>query len=211
MSKMHNLLLSFEKKWISWRTSYLELKKIKDPRRKKILDQFKLSETQKKEIDSFFLENYGKKVSYKWHRLYSSYTGHFDVRYIPESLFIPKIESKLVPIDYAKAFADKNILPLLCSGLEGVRTANIYLSCSKGVLRNSNMALISFNGVVDCLSNLGPCFFKPTVDSNSGENCKCYNFKDGYDVESKKSVIDILKNAGEDYNFQELLKNSNSL
>ncbi|MCH5320249.1 MAG: hypothetical protein J1E36_00700 [Eubacterium sp.] len=189
----------------------VEKKKISNPIRKKIASDFTLSKEQKDKIDKLFLDNYGKKVPYDWHQYYSSFSGCFDENYIPELLFIPEIQRKFVPTEYAKVFTNKNLLPVLIGGVDNVRTANIIISCENGVLRNSEMEFIDYEQAEKVLFNIGKVFLKPTTESNSGKGCAVLDLKDGIDQKSGKSVKEILNNQGKHYNVQELLINCKSI
>ena len=187
-----------------------ELRKINDSRRQKILSRYNLTELQKAEIDKLFSDNYGKKVPYDWHRYFASYTGNFDVNFIPELLYIPVIEKKFNDSKLIPAFSDKNLLPLFVSGVHNVRTPKIYLSCVKGVLRDENSRIIDEERAVNLLENL-TCFGKPTVDSNSGRMCAVYKFENGVDAISKRKAKEVIDAMGRDFCFQELVRNCDSV
>lgn len=211
MGKVHNFLKKlddFNKHYHSVKT---EKNKMADTRRANIANTFSLSQNQKDKIDKLFIENYGKKIPYDWHRYYSSYTGHFDEKYIPELIFIPEIERRFVPDDYAQVFSNKNILPVLVHGIDNVRTADIIISCECGILRNSNMEFISNDEAERILYNIGNAFIKPSRDSNSGKGCAVINIQNGIDQNSGRSVKEILNKQGKYFNIQELLVNCKSI
>lgn len=187
-----------------------EKRKINDSRRQKILSNYNLSENQKKEIDSFFEKNYGQKVPYDWHRYFASYTGNFDVKFIPELIYIPVIEKKFNDKKFIPAFSDKNLLPLLIGDINNVRTPRIYLSCIKGIFRDENMEFISREQALHILENL-TCFGKPTVDSNSGKMCDVYKFENGVDTISGRKAEEVLDSMGYNFCFQELIENCESV
>ena len=187
------------------------MKKIKDTRRQKILANYRLSNEQINQIDSLFTDYYGKKIPYDWHRLYSSFTGNFDYRYIPELIFIPEIESKFIKREYMGTFDDKNMLPIIVDGIDGVKTPQIYLSCVHGILRNSSMDIISLDEAVNNLENIGKVFIKPTLDSNSGRGCGIFNFQNGIDIISGKSIKEVILKAGNNFNFQEIIETCKSI
>lgn len=66
---------------------YGEKRKIKDKRRIALLQTVNLTSEQVQMVDSFYIKNYGKKISHNWHKLYQSYTGKFDKKYFPEIIF----------------------------------------------------------------------------------------------------------------------------
>ncbi len=206
-NKIHRL---FKKKYMSLlviKHMSNEVRKMKNKRRQQIMSQVVLSDEQKKLIDDLFLSTYGKKVPYDWHRYYTSYTGNFDYRYIPELLFIPKIEVKLVSNEQQKIFADKNLLPLFVPSGMGCKTAKIYVSCQNGIYKDGFNKLIDYDKAVLLLENLGKAFLKPTVDSNSGKGCALVNFKNGVDLNSNKTAKEILNEAGNNFNVQEIIEN----
>lgn len=189
----------------------IEKRKIKNKRRQEILQKFVLTKEQEREIDKLFIENYGKKVPYDWHRYYASYTGNFDARFMPELLYIPEIEPKINTEAHKKVMEDKNLLPLFVPEISGACTAKIFVSCQKGVITDVKKNLINLDGAIEILSNIGKVFVKPTLNTSSGQGCKIVNFENGIDTISKKSVKEILKELGNNYNVQELLENSDEL
>lgn len=78
--------------------------------KRKVFKNVKLTQEQKNEIDLFYKKNYGKKIPYWWHRLYQSYTGKFDAKYIPEYIYSVKIEPKVNNRIKVLPFEDKNLL-----------------------------------------------------------------------------------------------------
>lgn len=189
----------------------VEKEKIKEPERQRILSQVILTPEHKKEIDNLYISTYGKKIPYDWHRLYTSYTGNFDARYIPELLFIPHIQERFVSQSSIDILSDKNLLPFLVNGISGVRTPSVFFSCEDGHFRDQEMNLLSRKDAVHYLWNLGECFAKPTKDSNSGKGCRALCIRNGIDLHSGESVSSILSSSGRNFNFQECLINVNSI
>ena len=84
------------------RAHKVEIAKFRDPKRTAILEQADLTDGQKRAIDDFYVENYGKKIPYTWHRHNLAISGNFDVRFFPELLFIPEFERYMnQPSEYA--------------------------------------------------------------------------------------------------------------
>lgn len=207
---LKKILCFFVKTYFIYKAQRLEKRKIKDCRRVKILRQYNLTKEQKNEIDKLFKENYGKKVPYDWHRYYSSYTGNFDAKFIPELIYISIIERKFNDRKFTTAFSDKNLLPLYVDNMESVRTPETYVSCTKGVLRDKNFFIINKEEAVKILENV-TCFGKPTIDSNSGKMCAVYRFENGIDKNSNCSVEDVIRLMGDNFCFQELVRNCDSV
>lgn len=211
MGRVHNLLKALDDYYKHYNALKCEKVKMADPRRQKIAGSFTLTPEQKEKTDRFYIKNYGKKIPYDWHRYYASYTGNFDEKYIPELIFIPEIERRFVPDDYARVFSNKNILPVLVSGIDHVRTADIILSCEGGIFRNSKMEFISKAEAERILYNIGNAFIKPSRDSNSGKGCAVINIQNGIDRNSGRSAAEILNGQGKYFNIQELLVNCKSI
>ncbi len=201
---------NFNEKRILRKALRSRVKKMKDRRRQEIANKYILTKEQEKQIDKLYLSTYGKKIPYDWHKFYSAYTKNFDVNYIPELIFLPIIEKKFNNQKYVSAFSDKNLLPFYVSGLENVKTPKIFLSSANGFYRDENYNLITKDQAINLLSNLR-CFGKPTVDSNSGNMCAVYNFENGIDIISKKTVEQVIDNMGKNFCFQELISNCESV
>ncbi len=211
MGRIQQFIRRLDAATYSWRARVCAKKEIKDPRRKKILKTFGLSKEQKKKIDDFYKENYGKKIPYEYHRYYSSYMNSFDEKYVPEFIFISKIEAKLNSLEYAHVLSDKNLLPMLVGKNEKYRCARIFVSSSNGILKNSDYQIINKESAFGILKDIGECFYKPTVDSSSGRGCAVYNFKNGIDCYSGESLENILAGCPENFNFQEIISNCESV
>ena len=147
---------------------YGEMKKIKNPRRRQLLDKVELSVDEMRQIDELYANNYGKKVKYDWHRLYQSYTQKFDAAYFPEYLFSSILEPKMNPEDYRYVLGDKLLLQLYCVGVSNVRVPHIYYTISNGLCFDSNRNLVNPNDINFDIEGLGSVIIKPVQDTSSG-------------------------------------------
>lgn len=180
-----------------------EIKKFEDCRRKEIYEKVQLTDTQKKEIDEFYMTNYGEKIPYTWHRHYTAFTGKFDVKYFPELLFIPEFERFMNPYEaYAEVYSDKNLLPWIAKSV-GVKMPNTVMSCASGMLRDQHSMPITSAHACDILNHCGKVFAKPSVDTCSGQGCMALEFKDGIDISSGKTYKEIFTELGRDFVVQE--------
>lgn len=207
VGKIYSFIFKKLWKWLAMRN---ELHKIKDTRRQKILSQYILNEDQKKQIDALFVGYYGRKIPYDWHKYFSSYTGKFDARFIPELLYIPIIEKKFNNEKYVDAVADKNLLEYFVGKTDNVRTPKVYLSSVNGLLRNEEKSIVDTYQAQEILKN-STCFGKPTVDSCSGNGCAVFEFDNGFDVLTGKTVLEVIKHMGSDFCFQEIVSNCDSV
>ncbi len=185
-------------------------KKFDDPRRKNIYESVSLSEEQMAEIDKLYIDNYGEKIPYIWHKHFTAFTGKFAPDYIPETLYIPEFEYYMnMNINYATVLEDKNFLPSLAVGV-GIKTPKTKLSCSKGFYYNEKTPLTKAEAI-SYISNIGKVFVKPSIDSSSGEGCFVVDFKNGIDVISSKSAEKIIDEIGSDFCMQEIIVCSESI
>lgn len=172
-----------------------------------------LTYAQKKKIRKLYHDNYGRNVSYYWHRHYSSFTGKFDEKYIAETLCIPEFEHFMnLSESYVKVLSDKTILPILAKSF-GVKVPNTIVSCSNGVYLNSSYRELDETEVIKILEEKGGVgvFAKPSIESNSGKGCCKAIFLNGMDVISHKNISLFLRELGEDFVIQEIVKCHDSL
>lgn len=189
-------------------TRRIEFKKYKDKRRRAIFSKIALTPKQMKEIDDLYIENYGEKIPYTWHRHFTAFTGQFDKNYIPELLFIPEFEWFMDhKREYTKVFSDKNILPMLAKNANVDMPKTIY-SCTSGILQNAQHSIVLISDISD-LS--GEFFMKPTVDSCSGQGCQVLKLENGVDSITGKTIMDIINSSGLDWVIQERLRCHHSI
>lgn len=211
ISKLSSLWNDLIDRLIIVHKRHTEIVKFKDSRRESIYKTVELTEGQKSEIDLFFTSNYGRKVPYVWHRYYTAFTGHFDSTYMPELLYIPEFERFMNPLrDYVKVFGDKNILPYVARA-NSVRVPKVFLSSSEGFMCDEYSKIYSESEAIERLSDLGPAFIKPSVDSSSGRGCAPVDFHGGKDVLSGSDIKDILHMYFPNFVLQERLKCSKSI
>lgn len=195
-------------KILQTRSMSFEKKKIKDKKRQKIVKKYLLTNDQKKQIDYFYLKNYGRKIPYDWHSEYAAFTGKFDYKFIPELLFIPKIERMYNNKAISEAFSDKTLLPILVNGLTYVSTPKIYASATNIFNYKYENQLCSLDILIEKVSNLGKCFIKPAKDTNSGVGCKILNLVNGVDLNTNRKIDEIIMTYNNNFLIEELIKNS---
>lgn len=194
-----------DEKWI------LAMKKnqehvIKDPKRFEVIGNFQLSESQKKSIDEFYLQNYGEKIEHTCHLTYTAYSGKFSFDYMPETICIPEFEHFMnLNIDYCKVFDNKNILSYIANA-NGIKTPYTYFKCINGIMLNNKGDLVKLDDVIKGISGK-KVFIKPTVESGGGNKCELLDTKDIHE----DSLRDTILSYGNDFVIQEVIKCSNSL
>lgn len=190
---------------------YYKLKQINSPEFKKLWSAVELTQEQRDEIDEYYMAHYGKKVPYMWHRMYYLFSGKLDKKYFPEHLFIPEYEWISNSENYYYCLGDKNITPLIASGIDGLTVPRVYLICANGIYRDGEMKCISRQQAAEILSNIGKAFIKPTVDSGSGRDCIIVSMSGGSDELSGKSAEELLTRYGANFTVQECIEMGESV
>lgn len=191
-----------------------EKRKIKDPRRVRLINKVILSPKQQKEIDTFYKSNYGRKIPYNWHRLYQSFTGEFHKDYFPEFLYTSNLEPMWNPLAYQTVYADKNLLSVLAKDIPKMRTARIFGSNVGGVYRNGESRIVSKNELLRELNKTignAEIVIKPTIETGSGKNVRFYKFIDGLQEGTGMPIELVLDQYNMDWNIQECVKNHSVL
>lgn len=176
-------------------------------RKKTLYKHIKWTKAQQKEFNEYWKQNYGKKISNRWHKLYEASNGVYKVDYLPEIIYSTIIEPKINNYTYCKVFSDKSLNELFFNGkLEGVRTPNCYLINSYGQFYDSNRHLVSRERAVEILGTIGEAVIKPTIDSSSGKGVMIINMKDGVNVRNGISAEDIINNYKKNFIVQEKIR-----
>ena len=189
-----------------------EIRKFKDNRRVQIANLYPLSNEQKKQIDELYINNYGEKIDYVWHQNYAAHAGKFDCRFFPELLYIPEFEAyqnqnKAI----AKMLSDKNFLPIVAKSVN-IKMPETIVSCTNGVLRNSNNQIVSETEAL-CLLNIikTELFVKPTKGSCSGVGCSKVKVLDKIDFRGGNLLLNNQLSYSRDFVVQKVLKCHKSL
>lgn len=181
----------------------IKLNQFKDKRRTDIFETVQLSDAQKKQIDDLYLENYGEKIPYTWHRHFTAFTGHFDANYFPEHLFIPEFEFYMnLNKKYGVAFEDKNVIPMIAAAA-GVKMPKTILSCTSGLFKDESGNWCDKAQAVKILQNDQEFFAKPSVDTYGGEGCRLLKMHNGVDEKTQEDASTILNQLGDNFVVQE--------
>ena len=163
-----------------------------------------LTKEQKLEIDNFYKKNYGKKIPYIWHNLFTKYSGKFDVKYIPVDIFFKIIYAFNVNGNF-ELLQDKNFLYKIANSA-GVKTPKRHFYSVNNILFDSVDNIISEEEFYKQIANIGEVFIKPTQINNTGyaKDCKFINVVNGIDTYSRENIKDIIaKRYNKDFIVQE--------
>lgn len=181
-----------------------EQKNIK--RKKSLIDKVELTKEQEAQIRQFFKQHYGKPIATHWHRLYQSYTGIFRKDYFPEILFSTRLEPLLNPYREAEFMDDKNWLPSLFAGIEGLHIPKTFGAAVRGTYRIEDKGVVSKEAFFRQLGNTGKCIVKKTVDTSSGRDVEICDIRNGMDTLSGKTLEQIVAPFGKNFVVQELVR-----
>lgn len=183
-----------------------ELKNIWKKRR--LVQSYAPSDDEARQAREYWKEITGHSMPLWWHRLYASYTGHWDARYIPEVLFSVRLEPNGSHRVDRRALDDKKYLALFAG--DSFRLPREYVSCRAGVISCRGGVLSAMNAC-EILFNAGSCVLKRTRDTSSGRDVMVADFRDGVDKNSGISVADAVNSMGDDWICQELVMQHDSI
>ncbi len=180
-------------------------------KKRKLIKKARLNNEERRALQSFWIEAYGKKINEKGHRLYYALNGVFHPNYMPDFLFATKMEHRLNNYSYAQIYSDKSLVEILFGSIPSINIPNTYVLKAGGILYDSNRNPISQTQALEILKNIGECIIKPTVGGNSGKGIQFYSFKDGKDSKTGKSTNDVLLTFRDNFIVQEIIQQHASL
>lgn len=179
---------------------------VHDPKRLEGIGDVRLSEEQKREIDDFYLTNWGSKIDYTCHLTYFAYSGRFDKAFFPEQLYIPEFERYMnAYVRYNDVFNDKNVILYMARGL-GIHTPEVIYSCSKGFIIDSAQNKCQEDAMIESLAKEKDFFIKASVDSCGGSGCKYYTNNAPGTAIAVKEIRDLIHSFGSDYSIQRCIQ-----
>ncbi len=163
-------------------------------RKSSIYKDIKWTSEQQEEFDTFWIENYGKKISNRWHKLYQAMSGEFRVDYIPEMLYTTRIEPMMNDRAYAVALEDKSILETICNNCDCVLPETFFVR-SAGQYYDSSRFPISEEQAYNRLAKAGQIVLKPTIGSNSGRGIEFLDISNEVGFREKS----VITTSGNDF------------
>lgn len=166
-----------------------------------IVKENKLSVKEKKDVKKYY-KQYGINSQTKFHDLYKSVEGTFDVRFISEDVY----GSDILPVlNYRKhviGMTDKNIFDKLFSHLNQPLT---LIRKIKGNYYNKENQPINNDEIKNILIAVEKVIIKPASGSNQGKGIGVFN------TQSSQEVIQFLSEAGENLIVQKFIQQSKIL
>lgn len=183
-----------------WRTFILihEIKNIWAKRA--LVRSFCPTEDQKRDAEAYWRGVLGHGIPLWWHRLYASYTGKWDPRYIPEILFSVRLEPNSSNRADSEALDDKRRIGVFAG--DGLRAPEEYAICCEGVVTRHGKG-VRASELHGSLADAGPCVIKRARDTSSGRDVSFADFEGGRDRVTGLDVGSVVSKMGGDWVCQE--------
>ena len=158
-----------------------------------LVRSFRPTEEQAQGAEAYWKGILGHGIPLWWHRLYASYTGKWDLRFIPEILYSVKLEPNGSRRADVEALDDKIRLDVFAG--DGLRVPKEHARCCAGTVTQDG-CLIPASKIHEALGNVGPCVIKRTRDTSSGRDVSFADFEGGVDRSTGLDVASIVSGMG---------------
>lgn len=155
---------------------------------------------QENEIKNYWKKYLGKDIDTTYHKYYIDRTGKFDVKFIPDDIFVGYIDKYLNNRAIEPGIADKNYFDMF---LNGFKMPETYIRLINGIYEDKDYKIISKEDAIKILASKSNITIKPSMASYGGKNVKFLNNP------SEDEVREFLDSKiGENLIFQETIKQS---
>ncbi len=167
----------------------------------KLTNKKKLTQEQKKEIQSFYKSIIGRKVSLYCHEYFYSRTGIYSKEYVPKSLYDTELLPRANKFSYINAYADKNMIDVL---LPNVKHPHTILKRINGYFYFENKPVSKQEAIKLC-QNLHHAIIKPVLECG-GHGVEGLEVDNGKTNLNGWTVEQLFKHYGNNFQIQERLK-----
>lgn len=143
-----------------------------------------LSDEQIEMINKYW-GKYVKDFDINFHKYYVNRSGHFDVKYIPDDIYVNIIDPYFNNRELEAASSDKNYLD---TRLDGYKLPETYIRMINGIFLDKNYNLLTKKEVIDFLTNK-TFVAKPSILSFGGQNVTL--FKDATKTEIEEYFANL--------------------
>ena len=168
---------------------------------KKLSEKKKLTREQKNEIQNYYKDLIGKKVTLASHEYFYSRTGVFSTKYIPKSLYHAELLPKANNMAYHDAYEDKNMIDIL---IPNVKHPHTILRRMNGHFYFENKPVSKQEAVKLC-RNIKNAIIKPVLN-HSGKGIRGLEVVDGLSSIDGLSVEQLFESYGNNFQIQERLR-----
>ena len=163
-----------------------------------------LTDEEKNQIDGFYLENYGKKVDYRYHNLFKFYSGKFDEKCIVDEIQVPKLFRFVNDVSFIDVMSNKNFLPLVAKAA-GVKTPEVVVFSMRDLFYDKDYNIISREEAKNLLRGEDKLFIKPTVETGGGKNCQIIDKESCSEGLNDEEIEEIFHSFGTDFAVQRIV------
>jgi hypothetical protein len=139
--------------------------------RKLLLNTDMITPEYKKETQDYW-GKYNIRVNTDWHKFYSSRTGIYDVRFIPEDLHIAKIDKFYSNKSLSKGVDDKNYYDIWFPNIKRPETVVRKIN---GLYYDGNFKYLDKDEVVPLCQKYKRLIIKPAIGSGGGKGIEFWN------------------------------------
>lgn len=164
-----------------------------------------LSKKEEKEIEEFYINNYGEKHSKDYHTIYKYFSGKFDVKFFPDDLGRVKLSAYANDKNFVESISDKNFLPTIAE-VAGVKMPKTILLSTAGIYFDEKRNIISREEAKDLLKQSTNFIVKPSVDTGGSSDCSIFDKISECSEITEQIAENILKKYKTDFVVQKLVR-----
>lgn len=161
-----------------------------------------ITREQEQKIKDYWRTYLGEDIDTTYHKYYIDRTGKFDVRFIPDDIFVRYIDKYLNNRAIEPGIADKNYFDMY---LKGFKMPETYIHLINGIYEDKDYQIVSKDEAIKILASKSNITIKPSMASYGGKNVRFLNNS------TEKEVRKFLDNkTGDNLIFQETVKQSSA-
>lgn len=151
---------------------------------------YKGSRKEYRDVVVRFWKPYGIKPARYWYTLYCAQLGHYDPKYIPDSIWYGKIYPYFNNIIVRNAYADKGFFDVLFSDLK--RPVTVVKNMA-GHYYDGNMNLMSEEDAIEKCVKTGHLVIKSSTNTGGGKSVQFFDASGEGDKEKVKRIFGNYK------------------
>lgn len=205
VTKLAKGIVNFAKKQFTYRTHFSTIREMRGG------NTFtKLTKEQKEEVQKFWKENFGKKISLKWHEYFLKVNGEFSPYYIPTYIYYAHITHKLNNANLSAIYSDKNMLDKLLGNK--VKHPKSYVKNMNGIYFIDNR-VASREEVIERCSNINDGIIKHSIDTSKGMSVIRFKSENGnvFGKNCPKTIDELLDSYGKNFIVQDAIHQNTEL
>lgn len=171
VTKIAKIVFEFAKQKVTHMVHFSSIKEMRGR------DTFtKLTKEQRRAVQSYWREKFGKTISLKWHEYYLKVNGEFSPRYIPTYIYYAEIYPKLNDPRIAVVYSDKNMINKLLG--DRIMLPKTYVKNYNGNYYIDDNVVTKREAIEQCL-NIDDAVIKHSLDTCQGKSILRFKSVDG--------------------------------